>query len=63
MIFTILGGGPQQNFQRNTNGNNNHRRRPKGGNVDIDYVPGDQKSNGKTRKNKNSGEYIDYEEL
>ena len=62
IIFSVLGGGPQQNFQTHTSKNRN-RHRPKGSNVDVDYVPNDQKNKKRKTKDKSAGEYIDYEEV
>ncbi len=36
------------------------RRRPKDGNVNVDYVPGKQQKSAKDFK---GGEYVDYEEI
>lgn len=52
-----LGGGQysRENFQ----GRSNQNAKPKGGNVNIDYVPKDQQN----KKDFDGGEYVDYEEL
>ncbi len=36
-------------------------RRPRNGNVNVDYIPKNQKD--KTSSSKNGGDYIDYEEV
>lgn len=39
------------------------RKKPVGGNVDIDYMPDDYNKSRVDRKNGSKGEYVDYEEI
>ena len=61
LIFrTLFGTLNNGHYQRgNFQDRQQHNQRPKGGNVNIDYVPDDKKN----RKNFDGGEYVDYEEL
>lgn len=56
-------GRDQGNFSGKRPGNQSSRqRKPKDGNVSIDYIPEDKKKK-KSSKNFEGGEYIDYEEV
>ena len=61
VLFRALTGtlGGDQYSRGNFQGRPNQNPRPKGGNVNIDYVPKDKKD----RKDFDGGEYVDYEEL
>ena len=56
-LFGTLNNGQYSrgNFQGRTSNNT----KPKDGNVNIDYIPDDQKN----RKNFDGGEYVDYEDV
>lgn len=43
--------------------NRNFNRKPPGGNVNIDSVPGEDRKEGKKRSGYKGGEYVDYEEI
>ncbi len=38
-------------------------KQPADGNVNIDYIPEEDKKNGKGPRNFKGGEYVDYEEV
>ena len=73
VMYTVSGAKKQQaNFNRNQqrqrqNGYGPQSRKykqPSDGNVNIDYIPEDDKEkNGKGPRNFKGGEYVDYEEL
>lgn len=52
-----IGSRGQQDFSRPES------RRPSDGNVNVDYVPEDRKRKGKSKKDFDGGEYVDYEEI
>lgn len=51
----------QQNA--NTRTQQNHRKKPADGNVEIDYVPDNEAKKGKTKEDFRGGEYVDFEEV
>lgn len=38
-------------------------KQPADGNVNIDYIPEEEKKNGRSTRNFKGGEYVDYEEV
>ena len=49
----------QQRTQQNNHQQGNHKRRASGGDLNIDYVPNENKS----RDDFKGGDYVDFEEL
>ena len=69
MVDSVTGGGRVKNNQRNRNFGPEYRRqqqqsrRPEG-DINIDYVPKDQKQKAqRSSEDYQGGEYVDYEEL
>lgn len=54
----------RQNGQRKSYGPQSRKyKQPADGNVNIDYIPEEDKKNGKGPRNFKGGEYVDYEEV
>lgn len=60
LLFRALSGTLGANRSDKSFSNGQQRKKPRDGNVNIDYVPNDKK---KSKKSYDGGEYIDYEEL
>ena len=60
LLFRLLMGSPGGMKQQSHNYNPSQGRKPKDGNVNIDYMPNKGKKSSKGYK---GGEYIDYEEV
>ena len=61
LMRLLFGGGLANRTVRDfQDGGNPRRRKPSGGNVDIDYEPGKEKA---TKKGFKGGEYVDYEDV
>ncbi|MFA0962135.1 DUF4834 family protein [Roseivirga sp. BDSF3-8] len=71
MLFSSLGNSARDNFghyqqraNRQQKANEQKHTRPMGGNVNIDYIPEQEKRKGKPSGNGyKGGEYVDYEEI
>lgn len=73
VMYTVSGAKKQANFNRQRQGRprqNGHGpqsrryKQPNDGNVNIEYIPEDEKKHhGKGPRNFKGGEYVDYEEV
>ncbi len=73
VMYTVSGAKKQANFNRkqqghryqNSSGPQSRKyRQPSDGNVNIEFIPEDDKNqNGKGPRNFKGGEYVDYEEV
>lgn len=73
VMYTVSGAKKQANFNRQQQSRQRHNgygpqsrkyKQPADGNVNIDYIPEDnKKKNGKGPRNFKGGEYVDFEEV
>ncbi len=62
-LFAVGLGSAQQQRNFNQQGRYQQQKKPKDGNVNIEYSPVERKKGKKSSDNFKGGDYVDYEEL